>query len=546
MRERAVQDDAATLATRRRERRWTRRGVGLGLAALLLLAPVGPPGAQSPTSALAEARPYNSALLVSTDAGTALDSAVTDGTTLAWLDARGTIYTRTLADGRETRLLDGPARRAQLVMGGGVLAWIERDTAGSALRGLHLSGGDPFTIASGAGERNGPAIDGGAIVWREARGGGWLIAGRDLNGNRDLTITGTPTARGAVSLAGNTIVWEEFREGRWTLIRYDLKEGRETPLSGGVDEDTAPRVGADAITFVRRKAGQTNGAIMLRELNSGQERTLASGHLVLRPTIAGDLIVWEDWRDGVPNIYAFDRASGKEFAVDRTEDARAPAIGGTIVAWLGKGQFGAHLTAVRLVKALPSDPQDPPTLTDPDVRYFGETKHNVMGAFRQYWSLNGGLATFGYPLTEAFEETGSDGGKRQVQYFERAKLEASPQDTKQIALARLGAELTGGRTFPGVGAFDATATSVYFPQTGHALSNGFLAYWRERGGVNTFGYPLSEELQENGRPVQYFERARFEVVPATADTPASVGLGQIGREALVQRGWLAAEAQAGR
>ena len=546
MRERAVMGESATPAARRCLRRWARRGAGLGLAALLLLAPVGLPGAGRPTSALAEARPYNSALLVSNDAGAALDSVVTDGATLAWLDARGAIVTRTLADGREMRLLDGPARRTQLVMGGGVLAWIERDSAGVALRGLRLSGGDPFTIASGAGERNSPASGDGTIVWREARGGGWLIAGRDLNGNRDLTITTAPAARGAVTLAGNTIVWEEFRDGRWTLIRYDLKEGRETPLTGGADEDTAPRVGTDAVTFVRRKAGQTDGAIILRELNSGQERTLASGHLVLRPVIAGDLIVWEDWRDGVPNIYAFDRASGKEFAVDRTEDARAPAIGGTIVAWLGKGQFSAHLTAVRLVKALPSDPQDPPTLTDPDVRYFSETKHNVMGAFRQYWSLNGGLATFGYPLSETFEETGADGTKRQVQYFERAKLEANPQDTKQIALARLGADITTGHTFPGVGAFDATATSVYFPQTGHALSNGFLAYWRERGGVNTFGYPLSEEMQEHGRTVQYFERARFEVVPATAEGPASVGLGQIGREALVQRGWLAAEAQAGR
>ena len=546
MRGRAVTGESATPSARRRERRWAHRGAGLGLAALLLLAPAGLPGAQAPASVLAEARPYNPAVLVSSAAGSALDSVVTDGTTLAWLDARGAISVRTLADGRETRLLDGPARRTQLVMGGGVLAWIERDSVGTALRGLRLGGGEPFTIASGAGERNSPAIGDGTIVWREARGGGWLIAGRDLNSDHALAITATAAARGAVSLAGNTIVWEEFREGRWMIIRYDLREGRETLLTGGADEDTAPRVGADAVTFVRRKAGRTDGAIVLREFNSGQERTLASGHLVLRPTIAGDLVVWEDWRDGVPHIYAFDRASGKEFAVDRTEDARAPAIGGTIVAWLGKGQLGAHLTAVRLVKALPSDPQDPPTLTDPDVRYFGETRHNVVGAFRQYWSLNGGLATFGYPLTEAFEETGPDGTKRQVQYFERAKLEANAQDTKQIALARLGAEITAGRTFPGVGAFDATETRVYFPQTGHALGNGFLAYWRERGGVGTFGYPLSEELQENGRTVQYFERARFEVVPATAEGPASVILGQIGREALVGRGWLAAETKGGR
>lgn len=546
MRQRASDSVRTMGAARWAGQAWPRRAAGAVLAATLAFSPLRPPSTHAPVAALAEARPYNSALLVSSDAGSALDSVVTDGTVLAWLDARGAIYARTLANGRESRLLDGPVRRTQLVLGGGVLAWVERDGKGVTVRGLRLSGGDPFTIASGPGERNSPAISESTIVWREARGGGWQILGRDLANNRDLAITTTPAARGAVTLAGATIVWEEFRDSRWTLVRYDLNERRETPLTGGPDEDTAPRVGTDAVTFVRRKAGQTNGAIILRDLASGQERTLTEGHLVLRPVIAGDLVVWEDWRDGVPNIYAFGRATGKEFAVDRTEDARSPAIGGTVVAWLGKGQFSAHLTAVRLVKALPSDPQDAPTITDPDVRYFTETKHAIAGAFRQYWSLNGGLATFGYPLTEAFEETGADGTKRQVQYFERAKLEANPQDTKQIALARLGAELTTGRNFPTVEAFDSTATRAYFPQTGHSLANGFLTYWQDRGGVNTFGYPISEEVQENGRTVQYFERARFEFIPATADTPVSVALGQIGREALVQRGWLPAEGSNGR
>ena len=51
---------------------------------------------------------------------------------------------------------------------------------------------------------------------------------------------------------------------------------------------------------------------------------------------------------------------------------------------------------------------------------------------------------------------------------------------------------------------------VYFPQTGHYLSYGFLDYWRQNGDVGTFGYPISEEIQQNGLTVQYFERAVFE------------------------------------
>ncbi len=54
---------------------------------------------------------------------------------------------------------------------------------------------------------------------------------------------------------------------------------------------------------------------------------------------------------------------------------------------------------------------------------------------------------------------------------------------------------------------------VYFSQTGHYLSNGFLSYWRTHGGINVLGYPLTEEFQQNGVTVQYFERAIFEYHP---------------------------------
>ena len=55
-------------------------------------------------------------------------------------------------------------------------------------------------------------------------------------------------------------------------------------------------------------------------------------------------------------------------------------------------------------------------------------------------------------------------------------------------------------------------TSVYFPQTGHTLSLGFLDFWRLNGGVPVFGYPITNEMPESetGQTVQYFERAVFE------------------------------------
>lgn len=75
-------------------------------------------------------------------------------------------------------------------------------------------------------------------------------------------------------------------------------------------------------------------------------------------------------------------------------------------------------------------------------------------------------------------------------------------------------------------------TTLYFPQTGHHLSNrnGFLDFWRANGQVPIFGYPVTEEIVEQGRIVQYFERARFEYHPALLGQPGQVQLGLLGRE----------------
>jgi peptidoglycan/xylan/chitin deacetylase (PgdA/CDA1 family) len=75
----------------------------------------------------------------------------------------------------------------------------------------------------------------------------------------------------------------------------------------------------------------------------------------------------------------------------------------------------------------------------------------------------------------------------------------------------------------------------YFPETGHWLSHGFLGYWERFGGLPIFGYPLTEEFQENGVTVQYFERARFEWHPGVWPERYDVLLGLLGNVATAGR-----------
>jgi len=72
-----------------------------------------------------------------------------------------------------------------------------------------------------------------------------------------------------------------------------------------------------------------------------------------------------------------------------------------------------------------------------------------------------------------------------------------------------------------------TPDSEYFAQTGHNVRGDFLRYYRSVSNPTlVFGYPLTEQFtSKDGRTVQYFQRARFELDPLQ-----SVKLTPLGRE----------------
>jgi len=71
-------------------------------------------------------------------------------------------------------------------------------------------------------------------------------------------------------------------------------------------------------------------------------------------------------------------------------------------------------------------------------------------------------------------------------------------------------------------------TTVYVPDTGQTIDGVFLDFWRNSGGVESYGNPITPEFTLNGHIVQYYEYARFEYWPEDPDNV--VHLGTIGSE----------------
>jgi len=70
----------------------------------------------------------------------------------------------------------------------------------------------------------------------------------------------------------------------------------------------------------------------------------------------------------------------------------------------------------------------------------------------------------------------------------------------------------------------------FFATTGHTVGGAFLGFFDANGGIRVFGLPLSDQVSENGRPVQYFERQRFEYHAESAGTQFEVQLSRLGAD----------------
>ncbi len=78
----------------------------------------------------------------------------------------------------------------------------------------------------------------------------------------------------------------------------------------------------------------------------------------------------------------------------------------------------------------------------------------------------------------------------------------------------------------------AQATALYFPATGHHLTDeqGFLSFWRAHDGERLLGYPVTEALDADGQTVQYFTRSRLEAQVDPSSGTAQVRAGHVAAE----------------
>jgi hypothetical protein len=374
-----------------------------------------------------------------------------------------------------------------------------------------------------------------------------------VSGGTNVTITGTGFVSGATVTIGGAAATNVVVDGTGTSITATTPAG----TAGAVDVVVTNAGGQGATLTGGFTYGSTGSAALSISPSSGPS---AGGTQV---TITGNGFV-----SGATVTIGGSACTNPVVANATTITCATPAgTGSADVAVTNPNQ-----PAITLPGGFTYADAPPPTTTQPttpsasnpafapvapitdsaDHRYFPETHHTLNTGFKVFWDAHGGVAIFGLPISEEFQELSKTDNKTYtVQYFERIRFEYHPEfmgTPYEVELGLLGEQMTDGRSgeapFQPIAESTITGKQLFIPATKHSLSGTFRTMWEAHDGLTLLGYPISEQFEEKNADdgktytVQYFERARIELHPEFAGTPNESLLGLLGVQAAIQRGYL--------
>lgn len=494
----------------------------------------------------------------------------TDGVTVVWQDwlpnGGGGLFAAPVSGGRPELLASstaGPIFRFDL--DAGVVVWEE----GGALLARDLAGGRTIEVTRDS--LRSFAITGRRVVWLTDTDEPTLRAGA-LDGSAASVELARPRHANEVRARGDRIAWTEIDprprapdESAWRL--WTLGPGDREPVlaaGGWTNPPAGFDIAGDLIVFATGAAEQSLVAV---DLPTHTARELGRG--AWTPTTDGRYVFAMQRMPGLDKteLRGYDLQTGADFSVARDLGwyPTAPHLKGGLLVWRHNVDERLGVYALQLADTLPTArvPATHPLFVESGAAvYFPETGHQLLFGFKAFWERSGGLAAFGYPLTEEFQLRESAAQPvRTAQLLERQRFEYFPElagTRYEVQLGRLGAEAAALRAdLRGLWAFNPVAWEAqhppgcrYLAAIQHRLCGEFRPYWEGHGldlgdeGVSfreslaLFGYPISEEFVDpaTGLITQYFERAVFEYHP---DLPSGrrVLLRRLGSEWLARQGW---------
>jgi hypothetical protein len=137
------------------------------------------------------------------------------------------------------------------------------------------------------------------------------------------------------------------------------------------------------------------------------------------------------------------------------------------------------------------------TSTGTDIR--------VAPEFETFYEQYGGARIFGFPISNPFVDSESG---RLVQYFQQLHLEFD-RVGGTVMVSPLGEHYAPDEGQQTVAAVSENGRQRAFPETGFIVQDEFLVFYEANGDTLVFGLPITPQLNEGGKLVQYFQNAQL-------------------------------------
>ncbi|MEM8535016.1 MAG: hypothetical protein AAGF95_29540 [Chloroflexota bacterium] len=490
-----------------------------------------------------------------------------DGDLVVWYDIQqgplfprdGDVYAARLTDRTTFPVATGTGDQTAPAVteeGNEIVVWAESSTGEEGtpydIRGKNLITDEVFDIATTSADERTPYIDGNLVVWIEATDSeGSRLMSRDLSSMAN-SVEVVDLTNYQLFNSYNPIVLNDGRvyiNDNGTLRSIELSNTQTGPTveaEGVIDYD----VDGDTLVYTTSQEEQRRLIVLNRSTGETVYEATVDASL---PRVQGPYVIWQEVLSDSSRVRGIDTDTLATFDLETATPGVNNldlSIGDDSVWVVWQAFVESEETAIYAAPLAEIQSYD--TNPSEEQRTFPETGRTLRGPFLNFWEQNGGLAVFGFPLTEAQTEVNVDDGQAYLtQYLERQRFEYHPENAGtpyEVLLGRLGVVDAEQRGLLDNEAFQPTTivdegNCRYFAETGHNLCGAFWGYWQAQGlefgdtGVSfreslaLFGYPISETFTdpETGLTTQYTERARFEYHPDNP-TEFQVLLGRLGAE----------------
>lgn len=226
---------------------------------------------------------------------------VTNGFVIVWQDDRnGTwdLYMKDIILGFEQPLVTGAGNQGIPDIDGNRVTYVDDSSGNNDIFVIDLVSREIDAVCTDAANQWQPRISGDKVAWQDYRNGNWDIYMKDLDsdggdGERVNTSAGDNTT---VDISGNNVVWQNVQQNagvsQYDILTKDISGGGEEAITADAAFQGSPRVSGDLVAWEDYRNG--NYDIYVRDLTTDQERALATGGSIqARPAVNNDTVVWE-------------------------------------------------------------------------------------------------------------------------------------------------------------------------------------------------------------------------------------------------------------